>query len=117
VSYTMQRQPDTGPLKRFARWFASASGVWQTATLVLAWYVAEASGFIHDNQHFQMMVWLTIFSAVTQNILAYSNRQDTEQGDLILAELRAVMQRIEAKEDQELAALDLAAKQTPSKEN
>jgi hypothetical protein len=107
----------TSPLKRFARWFASAAGVWQTATLVLTWYVAEATGLIRDDQHFQMMVWLTIFSAVTQNILAYANRMDTAQGDLILAELRAIIQRIEAKEDQEIATLDLITKQNPSKEN
>jgi hypothetical protein len=102
-------------LRRFARWFASASGVWQTALIVLVWYVAEATGFIHDDQHFQMMVWLTIFSAVTQNVLAYANRQDTEQGDKILAEIQAIASRIEEKEDQELAAL--AQQNTPSKEN
>ncbi len=101
------------PLQRFARWFASAGGVWQTAVIVLAWYGAEATGFIKDDQHFQMMVWLTIFSAVTQNVLAYANRQDTQQGDKILAEIQAIASRIEAKEDQELAALA----QTPSKEN
>jgi hypothetical protein len=105
------------PLKRFARWFASAAGVWQTAAVVLAWYGAEATGLIKDDQHFQMMVWLTIFSAVTQNILAYANRQDTEQGDKILAELRTVIDRIEAKEDQELAALAPADNSNPSKEN
>lgn len=105
------------PLKRFARWFASAGGVWQTALIVLLWYIAEATGFIKDPQHFQMMVWLTIFSAVTQNVLAYANRLDTEQGDRILAELRAIMDRIEAKEDQELATLARTELSNPSKEN
>lgn len=85
-------------LSRFGRWFASSAGVWQTGFLVLVWWIAEFAGLIHDPQHLQLCVWLTIYSAVTQPVLAWVTSKDThEQG--------AQLDRIEAKEDAELDVL------------
>lgn len=92
-------------LARFGRWFASAPGVWQTAVVALAWWLAEFFGLLHDPQHLQLCVWLTIYSGVTQPVLAWVNRQDTRQGDAILAKLDAALLRIEAKEDHEISLL------------
>lgn len=92
-------------LNRFARWFASSGGVWQTAGLVGLVVVLEYTHVIHDTSMFQLMAWLTIYSGVTQPVLAYANRQDTSQGDLILARIEEISARIEAKEDQEIAIL------------
>ena len=104
-------------LERFAKWFASTAGVWQTTAIVLLWWILESTGVIHDDQHFQLLVVLTIYSAITQPVLAFANRQDTEQGDKILTELRAIAERIEAKEDEELSAIAELVQNKPSKEN
>lgn len=86
-------------LNRFANWFSSAAGVLQTAVIVTLWVVAEYLHYIHDQNMFQLMAWLTIYSAVTQPVLAYSNRQDTTDADLILT-------KIEELEGKELEKLD-----------
>jgi hypothetical protein len=90
-------------LTRFSSWFGSSGGVWQTIVIVSAWYGLEIAGLLHDPQHFQLCVLLTIYS--TQPVLAYANRQDTAQGDALLAEIRAIAQRIDGKEDLELAII------------
>jgi hypothetical protein len=92
-------------LRRFAKWFASSGGVWQTAGLVGLVVVLEILHVVQDDHGFWLLYWLTVYSAVTQPVLAYANKQDTAQGDLILQEIQAVAARIEAKEDQEIAIL------------
>jgi hypothetical protein len=85
-------------LAHFGRWFASSGGVWQTAVIVMAWWLAEFAGLIHDPQHLQLCVWLTIYSAITQPVLAWVNKQDSGKSDATLA-------RLEAMEDSELKIL------------
>lgn len=92
-------------LKRFARWFASAGGVWQTAALVGVIVVLEYAHVIHDPSMFELMAWLTIYSGVTQPVLAYANKQDTTQGDLILARIEALIGQVEVLEREELVQL------------
>lgn len=92
-------------LARFGRWFASSAGVWQTAVLVTVWWLAEFFGLLHDPQHLQLCVWLTIYSAVTQPVLAWVNKQDSAQGNLLLREIRSIAAAIETKEDSELGLL------------
>jgi hypothetical protein len=94
-------------LNRFANWFSSAAGVWQTLLIVGAWVTAEYLHFIHDQNMFQLMAWLTIYSAITQPVLAYSNRQDTSDADIIL-------NKIEQMEDKELILLGLLTAPCPS---
>jgi predicted NAD/FAD-binding protein len=74
-------------LERFARWFASAAGVWQTTALTAAVIVVE-NFFPHlDNHGFWLLYYLTAYSAVTQPILAYVNKQDTTHGEDLLEEI------------------------------
>lgn len=76
-------------LVRFGRWFASSGGVWQTAVIVVLWWLAEFIGLIHDPQHLQLCVWLTIYSAITQPVLAWVNKMDTRSADATLARIEA----------------------------
>lgn len=85
-------------LARFARWFASAAGVWQTLGLVVAVVVLELLHAVRDDHGFWLLYWLTVYSAVTQPLLAFSNRRDTQKADETLS-------RIEAKEDHEISLL------------
>lgn len=85
-------------LNRFAQWFASAAGTWQTLIAVAATVVLELTHVIHDNNGFWLLYWLTVYSAITQPLLAYTNKRDASKSDAALA-------RIEAKEDSELALL------------
>jgi hypothetical protein len=62
-------------LRAFDRWFGSAAGVVQTLILVTATVVAELLGLVRDDHGFWLLYWLTVYSAVTQPVLAYSNRQ------------------------------------------
>lgn len=62
-------------LGRFAVWFASAAGVWETTIVVVAILVAELTDRNLDPHAFALMAALTIYSGVTQPMLAYSNEQ------------------------------------------
>lgn len=74
-------------LERFAKWFASPAGVWQTTLLTAALIVAE-NVFPHLDSHgFWLLYYLTAYSAVTQPVLAYVNRQDTSHGEDLLEEI------------------------------
>jgi hypothetical protein len=103
-------------LNRFARWFASAAGVWQTVFICLAWVGAEKVFPRSDPNGLILLYVLTIYSAVTQPILAYSNRLDTEQGAVILKHLGDVLDRVAAMEAAILEDTE-AIQNTPSKEN
>lgn len=92
-------------LNRFGKWFSSSAGVWQTTGVVVMWWVAEFTGYLHDPQHFQLCVWLTIYSAITQPVLAWVNRRDAARLDEIVARVETIVTRIEAKEDAELDLL------------
>jgi hypothetical protein len=103
-------------LNRFARWFASAAGVWQTVFICLAWVGAEKVFPSSDPNGLILLYVLTIYSAVTQPILAYSNRLDTEQGAVILKHLGEVLDRVATMEAAILEDTE-AIQNTPSKEN
>jgi hypothetical protein len=98
-------------LNRFARWFASAGGVWQTVGAVAMVCVLELTHTVRDDHGFWLLYWLTVYSAATQPILAYANKQDTAQGDLILARIEALIGQVEALEQEELVQLAALLKQ------
>lgn len=85
-------------LKRFAVWFASSTGVWQTVAVCLGWVVVERLFPQSDPNGFLLLYVLTVYSAITQPILAYSNKMDTDATDRILQELRTILDRIESME-------------------
>lgn len=91
-------------LARFAKWFSSAAGVWQTFFAVSGWVVLEYLHVVHDDNMFQLMAWLTIYSAITQPVLAYANRQDTATDAAILAAMRALLEHVSANSDEDVAA-------------
>jgi len=74
-------------LERFAKWFASPAGVWQTAIVTAAVIAAENIWHSMDPHGFWLLYWLTAYSAVTQPVLAYVNRQDTSHGEELLEEI------------------------------
>ena len=56
----------------FADWFASAGGVYQTFFVILAVVVGEHIWPRMDWNGFLLLYWLTVYSAVTQPVLAFS---------------------------------------------
>lgn len=76
-------------LDRFADWFASRGGVWETTIVVLVWTVIACIWRPLDPNLFRTMAILTVYSAVTQPILAYCNRRVAEKTDRDSAALKA----------------------------
>jgi hypothetical protein len=68
-------------LNWFADWFASRGGVWQTAIALLVVVLAERIWSHADPSGFWLLYWCTVYSAVTQPILAYCNRLAAEKAD------------------------------------
>lgn len=85
-------------LDGFAEWFASRGGVWQTTIVVLAWTAAACVWRGLDPNLFRTMAILTVYSAVTQPVLAYCATRAARKAD---ADTKA----LKAEEDQILAAL------------
>ncbi len=59
----------------FADWFGSRAGVWQTLLAVLVVIGFEKAFPRSDPHGFLLLYWLTVYSAVTQPVLAYSSLQ------------------------------------------
>ena len=77
-------------LERFAAWFCSGPGVWQTTFITLAVVVVELADRSLDPHAFVLMAVLTVYSAITQPALAYSGAQQGRRTDELLARLDAV---------------------------
>lgn len=71
-------------LQRFAKWFASAGGVWQTFGALAIWVTLEYTHVVHDDNMFELMAWLTIYSGFTQNVLAYVGTLSSNKLDQVL---------------------------------
>lgn len=85
-------------LEWFADWFASRGGVYQTTVAVLAWTVAACVWRGLDPNLFRTMAILTVYSAVTQPVLAYCSKRAAAKADLDVA-------AVKAEEDQILATV------------
>ena len=88
-------------LDRFTTWFCSKGGVWQTTLLTLAMVAAEVSDRRFDPHAFYLMALLTVYSAITQPALAYSNEQAARRMEALeaqqleqLAKLRAIKEQV-----------------------
>jgi hypothetical protein len=81
-------------LRRFATWFSSAAGVWQTVAVCMGWVAFERIFRHADPSGFVLLYVMTVYSAVTQPVLAYANRQDTEATDLVLKKLQDVLDQL-----------------------
>lgn len=71
----------------FGRWFASTGCVWQTTAACLALVAAEARWPSIDPHFFYLLLALTIYSAVTQPVLAYVGMLGAQKTDEVLARL------------------------------
>lgn len=58
-------------LQKFARWFRSPAGIFQTLALVALIVIYEMIFPRVDEHGFWLLYWLTVYSAITQPILAY----------------------------------------------
>lgn len=88
-------------LEWFADWFASRGGVWQTTIVVLAWTAAACVWRGLDPNLFRTMAVLTVYSAVTQPVLAYCSRRAAEKADRDVA-------AVKLEEDEILHHLDVS---------
>lgn len=86
-------------LQWFGRWFASAAGIAQTMTIVLGVTGWELAHPRLDEHGFWLLYALTIYSAVTQPVLAWVAMMSARGTDEVLA-------RLEAMERRELALLE-----------
>jgi hypothetical protein len=86
-------------LQKFDRWFGSAAGVMQTLAVVSFLVIAELFGGIHDDHGFWLLYWLTVYSAVTQPVLAYSNRRtvadQAAREDLVVELERRILAKLD----------------------
>lgn len=83
-------------LHAFARWFRSPAGIFQTLALVTLIVIAEARYPQADPHGFWLLYWLTVYSAVTQPILAYVADLAGTKTDLVLnEELRLIKEELQ----------------------
>lgn len=82
---------------RFGAWFASAIGIVETILLVSAWIIASRAGYF-DRTGFWLLYALTVYSAVTQPVLAFIAYAGSQKAD-------ACLDRLERAEDHNLQIL------------
>ncbi len=87
-------------LHRFAKWFGSAAGVIQTAIVVAAVVIAEFIDPKLDPNYFMFLFWATVYSAVTQPLLAYSAGVTDESNAEALRLIRLLSERILAETEE-----------------
>lgn len=95
----------------FGRWFGSPAGVSETLGVVICLVVAEYVWPHLDPQMFVLLVWLTIYSAVTQPALAAASTAATEQAERNAGHMIELQATLDAHVNAMAAKLDeLAAK-------
>lgn len=82
---------------RFGAWFASALGICETILLVAAWIVGSRLGYF-DHTGFWLLYALTVYSGVTQPVLAFIAYAGSKKAD-------ACLERLERAEDHNLQIL------------
>jgi hypothetical protein len=88
-------------LDRFNAWFGSAGGVWQTLGLCVVVVIFEHLHPGVDPQGFQLLYWLTVYSAVTQPVLAFGNNRSQRDNVKILEHMEKILEHIEDLEEEE----------------
>lgn len=83
-------------LQAFARWFRSPAGIFQTLFLVAVLVICEAVFPNLDEHGFWLLYWLTVYSAITQPILAYVADVAGAKTDSVLnEELRLIKEELQ----------------------
>lgn len=78
-------------LERFNSWFTSAAGVYQTTFVVLGVSVLEFVFRDLDPHAFLLMAVLTVYSGITQPLLAYVSAKSSKSTDRILDRIEEMM--------------------------
>lgn len=81
-------------LDHFTHWFCSQGGVWQTGAITALIVVGEASGFIHDQHGFWLLYWLTVYSAVTQPMLAHSGAESAKHMETLIVRVESLEETV-----------------------
>ena len=92
-------------MERFARWFASTAGVVQTGACVAGIAVYELANPHWDAHGFWLLWALTVYSAVTQPVLAYSAARSARHAERNERKLYHLEQKIDHKFDKLLEEL------------
>lgn len=95
----------TSLFHRFGRWFASPLGIVETISLVALWIIVWLVDHHADNHLFGLLVALTIYSGVTQPVLAFIAYSAGEKTERVLDQLTAGEARIEHLVTQQAAIL------------
>ena len=83
-------------LQAFARWFRSPAGIFQTLALVGVLVIYERLFPHADPNGFWLLYWLTVYSAVTQPILAYvADVAGTKTDKVLSEELRLIKEELQ----------------------
>lgn len=81
-------------LEKFNTWFGSSIGVWQTVILCALLVVAERLHPNLDPSGFQLLYWLTVYSAVTQPVLAHGNNKSAAKMEALEQQILETEQKI-----------------------
>lgn len=87
------------PLLWFGKWFASAIGIVQTIIFVAGWIILEKLHVIHDASGYQILYWLTVYSALTQPVLAFIAAKGGAESAKVLAHVETILEHLEKLND------------------
>lgn len=85
-------------LRRFGRWFASPLGIYQTIIVLALWIAGEKLHVIHDPSGYQILYWLTVYSAVTQPVLAFIAYEGGRDQEKILGHIEHIVEHLDLKD-------------------
>lgn len=80
-------------LDKFSHWFSSAGGSYQMLAATVIIVLAETFFPRMDPQGFYLLYWLTVYSAVTQPVLAYSGVISSTQNEILLEKLMHLIEQ------------------------
>lgn len=81
-------------MHRFSVWFASPAGVLQTFALTILWVIVEHIWRHLDPNGFILLYVLTVYSGITQPVLAYASSVSAAESGLAQQELHAMQRQI-----------------------
>lgn len=79
-------------LRWFGRWFASPLGICQTVLALGLWIAGEKLHVVRDPSGYQILYWLTVYSAVTQPVLAYIASESGKHQEVTLRHIESIVE-------------------------
>jgi hypothetical protein len=86
-------------LDGFNKWFTSAAGILHTIMLIAFVVLAEHFHLIKDRNGFALLYWLTIYSAITQPMLAFVAKNSGDSEDVLLKHIESIVEHLGVGED------------------